>query len=759
MTRITFEDKPGNKLSFLPAVRSSNVWKLTLVLLVFTALSCIYSAVTPLFESTGEPFSFRYALTLAQTGRLPDVVIPTDWWQQNDATQPPLYYALSSLFVHGIPKDALANMIHYNPYATLGVDPTGNKNVVVHPVVGSALPQVRSALNLLRLLSLVISLGSLVFTFRIARILVPNKPLLHLAAISLAAFNPLFIVSSSSANSNSLVLLWFTLALYISLEIVCQQRFNWRWFVALGICVGLAALTSVSGLISIVLLPITAFLLNGNVEPNRKRTRTRLFFVSLLLALTVAGWWYWRNWVLYSHPLLLSFTQAIADKAQAVQGQGLFSLLSMYWGIFGWGNIRADQVYYSVTGVLGTLGIMGLLVQLARIFWERRELQHRPWRSWLLALGWCILAAVWAVFVKNLIQPRVMGLLALSSVLAVAIPSGLKAWLPARLGQIVMWIMPILLLLMAVIIPFHYIIPAYQPTPVISIDQIPRTIRDVNLNYEDQLFLLGYELSNDHVKSGESVTLSLYWLCQKKTDLNYSVSIRIYGRDQKLVGSADTYPDSGRRATQFLVPGNVIRDVYAIQIDKDAVSPTAADIRVALYSTIQGRNLSVSDTRGKILDSMPVVARLAIVPAQPVPQAQQVVVDYNLGNKIQLVGYTLDSSEMLANGKWSITLYWRSISPLSEDYTVFVHLLDDRGTKIAQVDEQPINNYYPTSLWQTQDIIRDTHTLILPSDFASGNYTLSIGMYLLSTGMRLPIIPSSPPITEIKLGPYNLPTR
>ena len=294
---------------------------------------------------------------------------------------------------------------------------------------------------------------------------------------------------------------------------------------------------------------------------------------------------------------------------------------------------------------------------------------------------------------------------------------------------------------------------------MISIDQIPRTIRDVNLNYEDQLFLLGYELSNDHVKSGESVTLSLYWLCQKKTDLNYSVSIRIYGRDQKLVGSADTYPDSGRRATQFLVPGNVIRDVYAIQIDKDAVSPTAADIRVALYSTIQGRNLSVSDTRGKILNSMPVVARLAIVPAQPVPQAQQVVVDYNLGNKIQLVGYTLDSSEMLANGKWSITLYWRSISPLSEDYTVFVHLLDDRGTKIAQVDEQPINNYYPTSLWQTQDIIRDTHTLILPSDFASGNYTLSIGMYLLSTGMRLPIIPSSSPITEIKLGPYNLPTR
>ncbi|MCE5259349.1 MAG: hypothetical protein LLG44_09890, partial [Chloroflexi bacterium] len=59
-----------------------------------------------------------------------------------------------------------------------------------------------------------------------------------------------------------------------------------------------------------------------------------------------------------------------------------------------------------------------------------------------------------------------------------------------------------------------------------------------------------------------------------------------------------------------------------------------------------------------------------------------------------------------------------------------------------------------TSMWEIQDTIQDTHTLTLPSDLPAGGYTLSVGMYLLSTGQRLPIIPSSPVETDIMLGPY-----
>jgi hypothetical protein len=756
MARATHTWIPEQSLTPKERAGLRHTWGLALVLVAFILISCIYSVVTPLFESSGEPFSLRYALTLAQTGRMPDAILPTDWWLQNDAYQPPLYYALSSLFVHNIPKGALDSLLQYNPYSTLSInDAPGNKNIIMHPLAGPDLPQVRNSLYLLRVLSLIMSLGTLLLTYRVARILVPDNPTLHLVAVALAAFNPLFIVSSSSVNSTALLFLWLTLAVYISLNIIRQQRFDWRWFIALGLSVGLAAITSVGGLIAFVLLPLSAFLPKRKDMSKGANKRALLLLLSFIIALAVAGWWYVHNWVVYGQPLLLSFAQAVADKVKAVPAPRLFAKLFMYWGVFGWGNIQADQAYYSFAGILGTLGILGLLVQLARIFWERTDLKLTPWRVWLAAIGWCLLAGVWALSVKNLVQPQIMGLLALSSILAVVIPIGLRAWLPTQLGEIFMWTMPGLLLVMAVIIPFRYIIPAYQPTPLLTLEQVPRTIRDVNLNYEDQLFLLGYELSSDHVKAGESATLTLYWLCQQKIDLNYTISIRIYGRDQTQIGGIDTYPDSGRRATQFLIPGNVVRDEYVLHLDKDAVAPTAAEIRVALFSATQSRYLRVTDTRGQTVENTPIVARLAVVPSQIEQQAPQVKVDFNLGNKVQLVGYTLSSSELIPGGKWLITLYWRPIAPLSEDYTVFIHLLDDKGAQIAQVDEQPVNNYYPTSLWQSQDTIQDVHTVVLPANIPPGNYTLSIGLYLLSSGQRLPIIPSSPPVNEIRLGPYS----
>ncbi|MHB1355714.1 MAG: hypothetical protein ACYCZF_07030 [Anaerolineae bacterium] len=702
----------------------------------------------------------RYALSLAETGQIPDAVLPSEWWQQNDAHQPPLYYALSSLFVRRIPKEALDNLLQPNPYVTLGVnEASGNKNVLVHPLTGQDLPQVRSTIYVLRVLSLFLSLGTLLLTHRIARILVPNSSMLQLGAVAIAAFNPLFIVASSSVSSNSLLLVWMTLAVYAHLQIIHKQRYDWRWFMVLGLSVGLAALTSVGGVIAFVLLPITAFLLKRDPISMRRGTRILLLLESILIGLAVVGWWYIRNWAVYGQPILFSYIQAIADKALVVPATSFLVRLPMYWGIFGWGNIQADQAYYSIAGIYGILGILGIVIQLARISWERSDLYLSTWRVWLAMFAWCIIASVWALFVKNLAQPQIMGLLVISSILAVVIPIGLKAWLPARLGELFMWSMPGLLLVMAIIIPFRYIIPAYQPAPLLTLDQVPHAIQDVNLNYEDQLFLLGYELANDHVKAGDTVTLELYWLCQQKMDLNYTISIRVNGRDQTQIGGVDSYPDSGRRATRTLIPGNVVRDEYVFRIDKDAVVPTAAEIRVAVFSTTLRRYLRVIDTRGENLENTPMVARLAVIPSQVEQPAPQVKTEINLGNKVQLVGYTLSVNELIPGGEWLITFYWRSIAPLSEDYTVFVHLVDDQGEKIAQVDEQPVNNYYPTSLWQTQDTIRDPHTVLIPADLSPGTYTLSIGMYLLGTGQRLPIIPSSPPVTDIRLGPFNLAPR
>jgi len=59
---------------------------------------------------------------------------------------------------------------------------------------------------------------------------------------------------------------------------------------------------------------------------------------------------------------------------------------------------------------------------------------------------------------------------------------------------------------------------------------------------------------------------------------------------------------------------------------------------------------------------------------------------------------------------------------------------------VAQDDGQPVDGYYPTSLWGRGEVIRDEHTFHLGEDVAEGEYWIEVGMYILESGQRLPIV-------------------
>jgi hypothetical protein len=61
---------------------------------------------------------------------------------------------------------------------------------------------------------------------------------------------------------------------------------------------------------------------------------------------------------------------------------------------------------------------------------------------------------------------------------------------------------------------------------------------------------------------------------------------------------------------------------------------------------------------------------------------------------------------------------------------------------MAQKDQPPAGGQYPTSLWDTGEIIVDEIQLPV-SDVSSGRYTPVVGLYDFSTGQRLPV-PGNP---------------
>ena len=86
-----------------------------------------------------------------------------------------------------------------------------------------------------------------------------------------------------------------------------------------------------------------------------------------------------------------------------------------------------------------------------------------------------------------------------------------------------------------------------------------------------------------------------------------------------------------------------------------------------------------------------------------------------------------------------MTLYWQPLAEMDQDYTVFVHLVDQTGRIYSQHDGQPVAGLYPTSKWKEGEVIEDVHLIDVPADIPTGRYSLKVGMYLLSTMERLQI--------------------
>lgn len=113
---------------------------------------------------------------------------------------------------------------------------------------------------------------------------------------------------------------------------------------------------------------------------------------------------------------------------------------------------------------------------------------------------------------------------------------------------------------------------------------------------------------------------------------------------------------------------------------------------------------------------------------------------WQFADHINLIGYSHQMLQREGNLALGITLFWKPTATPTGDYTIFVHLVGEDGTRLAQVDYRPFDGLYPTSWWLSGDVIWETRYLDLPEEIPSQNYTLWVGMYNLETLERLPVL-------------------
>jgi hypothetical protein len=276
--------------------------------------------------------------------------------------------------------------------------------------------------------------------------------------------------------------------------------------------------------------------------------------------------------------------------------------------------------------------------------------------------------------------------------------------------------------------------------------QMPTIPAPLEVNFAGKMKLLGYALPSRRIEAGGGIPITLYWQGLEWMGEEFVIFTRLLDNQQVGWGGYDRLAQENY-STLLWAPREIIIDGFAV--------PVAPDAPEGIYTLSLGwyrrtedeaQSLPILDATGQPSD----VTSVSLGPVKiggPPPgvtvteAAPQVKLAAELGDQVRLLGFDLNLGEA---GTWpmaqpvQLSFYWQPLVDPQVDYTVFVHLRRQDGKIVAQADGPPAGGRYPTSLWQTGEIIKDEVTLP-PVSLEPGAYEVVVGMYDFTTGQRLPV--------------------
>ena len=266
----------------------------------------------------------------------------------------------------------------------------------------------------------------------------------------------------------------------------------------------------------------------------------------------------------------------------------------------------------------------------------------------------------------------------------------------------------------------------------------PALHRELYFELGGQAALLGYSLNGDTFGPGEEMHLTLRWKGLTHILEDYSVFVHLFDAQNRLWAQDDNAPIKGLHPTSYWVAGEVIRDPHEITLPAD-ILPGRYRLEIGMYSSATMDNLPVWDPVRKS-ETERVVLDYVKIQGDEVPPSPQYPLPANLGHEATLLGYDLTPTVVGPGEAIRLTLYWKAQRAIERDYTVFVHLIDGADRIWSQKDNQPEGGFYPTSHWDLGEVVKDRYEVLVEPDTPPGRYRLEIGMYLLATGERLPVL-------------------
>jgi len=720
---------------------------LIVILVLFVALGTAYAITTPTLEAPDEIYHYDYIRALVNTGRPP---VLEEGGGRGFGHHAPLYYAYGALASFWVDEaDLHLWPERHNPFFGYRFGEVGrdNKNLYFHPD-SDAFGQSDTWLGIrvVRLASVLMGAVTVWVTFRIGREVYPERPSMALGAAGLAAFIPEYLFISGAVNDDNGATLFGALAIWAMVRIL-RRGATWQRCAGLGLALGLGWL---SKLTVVALVPTAALTLALVAWRNRSWRRiARLGLVTYAIAGLLIGPWLVRQTVLYGDPTGTSREMSewgLREEPVTLGhlGPDLYWLRTSFWGRLGYNQIPLSTWIYRVLDIVTALAIGGLgylvLSRLRHALTPSRPglktLFSTARRSQLTVLCASFLMTFGPMIVRRFLRPMpnfgryLFPVLPSVAVLTVV---GLSAWIPRRFHGSLALILTAAMLALGIAGLTCFLAPAYAQPPILSDPPEPAYVADrTYLDDRDPLArLVGYDLGRETVEAGETMRVTLFWEVLAATDSDYVLFAQLFGRDGEKVGQRDTYPGLGHYPTSFWEPGEVIADEVPIPVSADAVGPSLVRLDVGLYEPGSGRLTALDAAGNKMTDAT--IGWLKLPPTAD-PPPPEIETDFRIGPFAALEGYGLEQTP----DSLRLALHWSCRGSTSRDYTVFVHLRNEEGRVVAQADGPPLNGDYPTSRWASGEAFVGHRVLDIEA-LPSGRYDVSVGLYLLETGDRLPV--------------------
>ncbi len=707
---------------------------LTIILAWYWVAGGMMVINTPIFENPDESSHLMVIHTLRRGWRfLPRVDAPkvtsgarmADSLRYSDPPQyytPLLYHALAAWLTRRMPWDdfqarlipSLSWEAGYAPQRN--ADPW-NKNVYVHlpDETWAASPVVR-VVWVLRGISLLCGLLTILCTAHIARLLWPSRPWLALGIAAAVAFNPQFIATMSSVSNDPLMIALFSSAFWGMLRAM-RESASWQRWVMLGAWIGLGLLTKQSGWL---LLALGGMAILGQGDLLAKRRWRVLLAHGLALgvtALLVGGSWYGYNWVRYHDPLGFAPHFARQVPLAGFGGREAVAAFQTYWGGFGWALLLLPGWMYGGFAALSLGAVAGWGKSLLPdgAFWRQSVFVKRALVGLTLAWGLNLISFVrWAIATGSpygrLLFPTISATMILGG-------WGLAQWdLVRRRGG---WLIVGALAVLAGFVPWGVVRPAFA-SPVVA--DAPRTSAQ---GFADGVMLLDTQAPSTDLYPGDSLKFVSVWRTSRDHPALVSAWVHLTPLDPtKRVAEDSRWLGGTLYPVRFWTREVTVAQRSQLRLPDEVAAPELYWVHLGLADAA-GQAIPLADGKSDLIFG-PWRVRARHRPSPP-----QVLLGATFGpsREVSLLGYSARLRPTMV-----ITLSWEALSRPAADATVFVHLLDGQRM-VAQHDAPPNGGAYPSSWWLPGDVILDPHPLPATEP---GRWTVVVGLYDPQTGNRWP---------------------